>query len=199
MADATTFHLVRHASYDQLGRVLAGRTPGHSLNRTGQAEAEALAEALAERPIAAVFSSPLERARETAHPVAARHSLRLAIDPALDEIDFGEWAGLTLDELHAYPAWRRFNAFRSTTPIPGGETMLAVQARALAALIRMRSSYPEGEVVAVSHGDVIKAILAHFLALPLDLIGRIEVAPASRSVVVLSDRDARILAINLPP
>lgn len=199
MADATTFHLVRHASYDLLGRVLAGRTPGHSLNRTGQAEAEALAEALAERPIAAVFSSPLERARETAHPVAARHDLRVAIDPTLDEIDFGEWTGLTLDELHADPAWRRFNAFRSTTPIPGGETMLAVQARAVAALIRMRSSFPEGEVVAVSHGDVIKAILAHFLALPLDLISRIEVAPASRSVVVLSDRDARILAINLPP
>jgi broad specificity phosphatase PhoE len=197
MSGATRFHLIRHASYELLGRVLAGRSGGHSLGPAGRAEAEALASVLGERPVAAVVSSPLERARETAAPIAARHRLAVGIDPDLDEIDFGEWTGLAFDVLHADPAWRRFNVFRSTTPIPGGESMLAAQARGLAAVLRLRAAHPGAEVVAVSHGDIIKAVLAHFLATPLDLMRRIEISPASRSVLVLDAADARIEAVNL--
>ena len=197
MSGQTRFHLLRHASYDLLGRVLAGRSGGHSLNAEGRAEAEALADALAGQPIVAIASSPLERARETAAPIAERHGLAIAIDPDLNEIDFGDWTGLAFEALHADGTWRRFNAFRSATPIPGGETMLAAQARALAAVLRLRSAYPTGEVAVVSHGDVIKAVLAHFLATPLDLMRRIEISPASRSVLVLEGADARIEGINL--
>ena len=197
MAGATTFHLVRHASYDLLGRVLAGRLSGHPLNAAGRAEAATLAAALADRPILAVVSSPLERARETAEPIAARHGLPIDIDRGLDEIDFGDWTGAAFEDLQADPAWQHFNRFRSAAPIPGGETMLAAQARAVGAILRLRSAYPEGEVVVVSHGDVVKAVLAHFVAIPLDLLRRIEVTPASRSVLTLFDEDARIVAINL--
>jgi len=198
MEGATTFHLVRHASYDLLGRVIAGRAPGHSLNPKGRAEADALAVSLAGRPIAAVVSSPLQRARETAAPIAERHGLPVAIEGDLDEIDFGEWTGLPIRDLHASPEWRSFNTFRSTAPIPGGETMVMAQARALAAILRLRSRYPEAEVVVVSHGDVVKALLAHFLAVPLDLMRRIEIGPASRSGLVVEDSDARIIGVNLP-
>src|SRR5205823_9111452 len=126
---------------------------GHSLNGTGRAQAETLADALAERPILAVVSSPRERARETAEPIAARHGLGIDVDLALDEIDFGDWTGSAFEDLVADPAWQHFNRFRSAAPIPGGETMLQAQARVVAAILRMRSAFPEGEVVVVSHGD----------------------------------------------
>jgi broad specificity phosphatase PhoE len=198
MSGATTFHLVRHASYDQLGRRLAGRSPGHSLNEDGRAEAAALASAFSGRAIAAVVSSPLERARETAMPIAAAHGLPVAIEPDLNEIDFGDWTGMAFAELHGNPDWQRFNVFRSAVPIPGGESVLAVQARAVAAILRLRAAYPAGEVVAISHGDVVKAILFHFLGMPLDFLRRIEIAPASRSELVLHADDARVRAVNLP-
>ncbi len=105
---------------------------------------------------------------------------------------------MAFDVLHADPAWRHFNVFRSTALIPGGETMLAAQARGLAAILRIRAAYPDREVVLVSHGDVLKSVLAHFLATPLDLMRRIEISPASRSVLVLDAADARVEAINVP-
>lgn len=198
MSGATTFHLVRHASYSLLGRVLAGRSRGHSLGEVGRAEAEALAAVLAGRRLVAVASSPRERTRETALPIAARHGLDIEIDSDLDEIDFGDWTGIAFERLHADPAWQSFNRFRSTAPIPGGETMLAAQARGLAAILRLLTAHRGGEIVVVSHGDVVKAVLAHFLAMPLDLMRRLEISPASRSVLVLNSADARIEAINLP-
>lgn len=198
MPAATTFHLIRHANYDLLGRVLAGRSAGHSLNERGRAEATALAHALAELPIAAVVSSPLERTRETAAPMGARLGLAVAVDGDLNEIDYGDWTGSPLGELHADPAWRRFNDFRGTAPIPGGETMHAAQARALRAILRLRAAWPGHEVAVVTHGDIVKAVLAHFLAMPLDLMRRIEIFPASRSVLALHDAEVRVLAVNLP-
>ena len=132
-------------------------------------------------------------------PLAARFGLAIATDPDLDEIDFGQWTGMAFDALHALPQWRAFNSFRSTAPIPGGETMLQAQARAMAAVARLRAQFRDREVAIVSHGDVIKAVLAHFLAVPLDLFARIDIAPGSRSEVIASDSDVRILGVNLPP
>ncbi|MBV9734531.1 MAG: histidine phosphatase family protein, partial [Acidisphaera sp.] len=114
------------------------------------------------------------------------------------EVDFGDWTGDRFEALHARPEWRAFNRFRSTAPIPGGETMLAAQARAVGAVLRLRAAHPDAELAVVSHADVIKAVLAHFLAAPLDLFSRIEIAPASRSVVVLYDETAAIAGVNLP-
>jgi broad specificity phosphatase PhoE len=199
MSSATTFHLVRHGDYPLIGRVLAGRSRGHSLSALGREQAERVAAVLAGRAIAAVAAGPLERARQTAAPIAARCGLAVAVDPDLDEIDFGDWTGMDFDSLHARPDWVSFNVFRSTALVPGGETMLDAQRRGLAAIHRLRSRFPDREVAVVSHGDVIKAIVAHFLAVPLDLFGRIEIAPGSRSIVALDDTDARILGVNLPP
>lgn len=192
----TTFHLIRHAAHDLLDRALAGRMPGVSLNAAGRRAAERLAERLADVPFAAIYSSPLERARETAAPLAARHGLALRIEPALDEIDFGGWTGRALAELHGQEAWQRFNSFRSGTPIPSGERMLDVQARIVAAMQRLGERHPDGEVALVSHGDVLKSALAYHLGVPLDLFQRIEVAPASHSIVVLAAHGPKILLIN---
>jgi broad specificity phosphatase PhoE len=194
----TVVHLIRHASYDQLGRVLAGRTEGHALNATGRAEAARLAEVLAERKLAAVVSSPMQRARETAAIIAASHRLAVLEIAGLNEIDFGEWTGMTFEALRDAPGWAAFNTFRSTAPIPGGETMLAAQARAVAAVAGLAARFPEAEVAAVSHGDIVKAVVAHALGVPLDLFHRIEIQPASRSVIALDACMVRVLGVNLP-
>jgi len=195
---ATTLHLVRHAAHGLLGRILAGRMPGVPLSAEGLAQAAALADALAARPVRAVLSSPLQRAQEMAAPIAARHGLPVLTDAGLDEIDFGAWMGKTFDALAADPAWDAWNRCRSLAPTPGGETMAAAQARALAAVARVREAVPDGEAVLVGHSDVLKAVLAHLLGTPLDLLGRIELAPASRSVVVLWDGGGRVDGVNLP-
>jgi probable phosphoglycerate mutase len=198
MSAGTVFHLIRHASYDLLGHVLAGRSPGHSLNETGRTEAVRLADTLATRPVVALISSPVQRARETAVPISARLNLPIAIEPDLDEINFGDWTGRRFDELHPSHEWRVFNQLRSAAQIPGGETMLCAQARAVSAILRLRTAWPEGEIAIVSHGDIVKALLAYFLGVPLDLFRRIEIAPASRSVVRLHAAEVRIEAMNLP-
>ena len=196
---ATTVHLVRHAEYALLDRVLGGRMPGHGLSAAGRAQAEALADALAGRPLAAVLSGPLERARETAAPVAARHGLPVMVDAGLDELDFGAWTGRPYATLDAEPDWQRWNACRSMAVTAGEEGMLGVQARALAVLARLRAAFPEGEVVAVSHAEVVRGLLCHALGVALDLFWRIEVSPACRSVLLLHDGGVRVLGMNLPP
>ncbi len=194
----TVFHLVRHASHDLLGKVLVGRGPV-SLNARGRAEAAAAAETLAGAGLAAMASSPRERALQTADVIAARAGLTVVVEPGLDELDMGDWTGLGFDALAGDPHWQAFNAFRSSAPVPGGEPMLAAQARALAAILRLRAAYPDAAVALVSHADVIKAVLMHFLGMPLDAIHRIDVAPASVSVVELFDRDAVVRTLNRLP
>jgi len=196
---ATIFHLVRHASYDLLGRVLAGRQPGHALNAAGREEAARLAQALKGHALVAIVSSPIERAQETARIIAAPHRLNVRIEPDLTEIDFGSWTGMTFQDLHDQPGWAAFNTFRSTAPTPGGETMPAAQARAVATLTRLAACHPGAELALVSHGDVVKAILAHALGTPLDLFHRIEINPAWRSVIALAEHGVRVLGVNLPP
>jgi broad specificity phosphatase PhoE len=195
---ATTFHLVRHASHDLLGRALVGRGPV-SLSPAGREEAAAIAATLGGLGLAAVACSPRERALETARPLAARAGLEVTVEPGLDELDLGAWTGARFGTLDDDPRWRAFNVFRGTAPVPDGESMLAVQARAVACVLRLRAAYPDASVALVSHADVIKAVLVHFLGMTLDLMRRIELAPGSRSVLTLYDEDAVVQAINLPP
>ena len=194
----TIFHLIRHGDYGMIGRALAGRAPGYSLNDEGRLQADRIAAALASRRIAAVVSGPLERARETAAPLAARLGVAVQVEARFDEIDFGEWTGLTFPVLHAMAAWHEFNHFRSAYPIPGGETMLAAQARAVAAIGGLIAGAGNPEIAVFSHADLIKAMLAHFLAMPLDLLPRLEIEPGSRSELVVYEADVRVRGINLP-
>jgi broad specificity phosphatase PhoE len=119
----TTFYLVRHALVDTVGRSLAGRASGLSLNETGRGQAERLADWFTREPVRRIYSSPLERTQETARPIAHRLGLEPETAEELIELDFGDWTGRTLDELESDTRWRRFNAFRSGVGIPNGERM----------------------------------------------------------------------------
>ncbi|OJW20642.1 MAG: hypothetical protein BGO51_17930 [Rhodospirillales bacterium 69-11] len=193
----TTFHLVRHGTYPLVDRALGGRAD-HTLSPAGQHQAERLAEGFAAARIAAVVTSPVRRAVDTAAPIAARLRLDLQRDAAFTEIAFGAWEGRSFTELHDDAAWQAWNQFRSTAPSPG-EPMLAVQARAVAGLWDWHVRHPEGAVVIVSHADIIKAVLCHVLGSPLDLMQRLEIGAGSVSEIVLNDRDARVRAVNRQP
>jgi broad specificity phosphatase PhoE len=194
----TVFNLIRHGSYALLDRAIGGRSP-HSLSEEGRDQARRVAAALAARGVATLIASPVQRAQETAAVIGERLHLCVATDAAFAEIDFGSWTDMSFDRLRAEPGWRAWNSFRSTAGVPGGETMLCVQARVIAALIRLARDHPEGELAIVTHGDVIKAILAHFLGMPLDFLRRLEIGPGSTSRVVLYPEDAAVLAVNVPP
>lgn len=195
----TVFHLVRHAEHDLLGRVLTGRMPGVSLNERGRGQALGLARHFSRCAIAAVVSGPLERAQETAGPIAAALGLDVVTDAGLDEIDFGEWTGVAFEALQDAPGWRAWNQFRGTASTPGGEMMVEALGRALRVLVRLRRVHPEGEVVLVGHQDVLKALLAHNLGMPLDLMHRIELTPASRSVLKINDEGgAQVIGLSFP-
>jgi probable phosphoglycerate mutase len=195
----TVFHLVRHAEHDLLGRVLTGRMPGVSLNERGREQAAELARHFSGCAIAAVVSGPLERAQETAGPIAAALRLEVVTDAGLDEIDFGEWTGMTFEALQDAPGWRAWNQFRGTAPTAGGEMMVEALARALRSIARLRQMYPVSKIVLVGHQDVLKALLAHSMGMPLDLMHRIELTPASRSVLKVSDEgDAWVTGLGIP-
>ena len=196
MRPPTTVLLVRHGSNDYVGRALAGRSLGVHLNAAGRVEAGRLARRLAPLPIAAVYSSPLERAVETAAPLAVARSLDPRLVEAAAEIDFGEWTGRTIAELEADPLWRRFNTERSTTRPPGGELMAEAQARMVGAVEDLRAAHPGETIALVSHADVIRAALAHYAGIPLDAIGRFEIRPASVTTLRLWDAWTLVLGVN---
>jgi len=192
----TTFLLIRHAAHDLLGRVLAGRASDVHLNARGKMEAERLGERLARFHCQAIHTGPLERAQETAWPAAGALGLDPQINSAFDEIDFGRWTSQTFAQLEHDPEWKRWNASRSQAQPPGGETMGAVQSRVVAGLEELARAAPGACVAVVSHGDVIKAALMHYLGIPLDFILRLEVGPAALSILELREGNPRILAIN---
>jgi probable phosphoglycerate mutase len=192
----TLFHLVRHGTHGVLGHVLTGTRLDVGLSDEGRAEVRALVEWFGQRPIAAIVSSPLERTVETARPIAERCGAELTRDSRLIEIDFGEWAGESFDALNRRTDWRLWNDFRSGTRAAGGETMLEAQSRAIAAMLELRSLWPDGEIVVVSHGDIIKSAIAYWLGIPLDLFRRIEIDPASISQVRLADDAVTVLTVN---
>lgn len=192
----TTVFLVRHAAHDRVDRILCGRMPGVSLSQAGRKQAARLADRLAREPIATIHTSPLDRARETAAPLAVRLGLPAEVVEDLLEIDLGAWSGRSFDELETDPLWAAWNKARAMTRAPGGETMLEAQWRVVRHIERLRARYPERGVVLVSHGDVIKAALAYHLGLPLDAYGRFEISPASISTLVVGDWGAKVLSLN---
>jgi len=191
-----TLALIRHAAHDLLGRTLLGRAAGVRLSAAGTRDAADVAERLADSGLRAIYSSPRERARDTATPLAERLRLEVQIAPELDEIDFGEWTDRPFDELDGLERWRRFNEFRSCTRSPNGESMIEVQARFLRLAERLAAIH-DGELVAlVSHGDVIRAALAHYLGIHLDLFRRLQISPASLSVVRVGSYGPEVLMVN---
>lgn len=187
-ASMTHILLIRHAvnDYVKTGR-LAGWTPGVHLNEEGQAQAQALGQRLAEAPIKYLYSSPLERTMETAEAVRVHHPhLTIRQKPEIGEVRFGDWEGKTISELSTRKMWRIVQDYPSRAEFPNGETIRDAQARAVTAIEGLTASHPGEMIAIVSHADIIKLVLAHFLGMHLDSFQRLVVHPASISTVSLS-------------
>jgi probable phosphomutase (TIGR03848 family) len=199
-----TVILLRHGRTSaNVAGTLAGRTKGVHLDDLGRQQAERAARRLAAVPLADIVSSPLERCRETARPVvtAQEATLRVHTDRGLTECDYGEWQGRSLKDLAKVALWRTVQAQPSAVTFPGGESLPQMQARAVDAVRRrdaaIASAHGDGAVwVAVSHGDVIKSVLADALGMHLDLFQRIQVDPASISVIRYTAARPYVLASN---
>ena len=193
---ATTLYLVRHAAHDLVDHILVGRLPNVSLSPEGIGQTKRLASWFAGRDVAVVHSSPRERACETAAAIAAATGVECKVAEELDEIEFGEWTGMSFEALWKDDRWHAWNSSRSSARPPGGETMIEAQSRILAHIQRSAELLPRGCAVLVSHGDVIKAALLHFLGRPVDSYAEFDIAPGSVSTVRLTNGRAEVLALN---
>lgn len=193
----TTVLLVRHGQTPTTGKVLPGRAKGLHLADDGRAQAETAASRIRElKRIDAVYSSPLERARETAAPIARACGLRTTTARGLLECDFGSWTGEKLKTLMKLPEWQTVQRSPSTFRFPGGESFTEMQTRMVTCLEALRTKHPGGTIVCVSHADTIKAAVAHAIGTPLDLFQRIVISPASISTIAYTPGGPIVLAVN---
>jgi broad specificity phosphatase PhoE len=190
------FFLIRHASTDALG-ILYGRAAGVHLSSKGRLEALELARRLKSIKIDAIWSSPLERAGETASAIAERAGLPVLYSENLNEVNYGEWTGQSFESLASDPHWHRFNLLREITRIPGGELVTEIQARVLSELDKLDVSYEIGNIVVVTHAEPIRVVLAHWLKSTGCLHDRIEISPASITIVRYSITPMLICVNNL--
>jgi len=194
---ATTILLVRHGQTPTTGTLLPGRAPGLHLAEEGRRQAQRAAERIAELPaVAAVYCSPLERARETAAPIAKALGLRPITRKGLLEADFGEWTGAELKRLFKLPEWRTVQRAPSTFRFPGGESFTEMQVRIVGELDHLRTRHPGETIVCVSHADPIKAAVAHALGTHLDLFQRIVISTCSISALAWSVEGPIALTVN---
>lgn len=199
-----TVILVRHGrTAANVNGVLAGRTTGIELDKVGRHQAVCTAERLAVVPLVAVVSSPLERCRQTARLILDHQEISPAalVEAEINECDYGEWQGRAISEVAKDKLWSVVLTQPSAAEFPGGESMAAMQARSVAAIRRHDAAFesqhgPEAVWVAVSHGDIIKSVLADALGMHLDLFQRITVAPASVSIVRYRAERPEVLATN---
>ena len=191
------FLLIRHGHNDMIGERLAGRLPDVHLNQEGVEQAKRLASEFESLPIKAIYASPLERAVETAQPIADAHELPVEILPALMEIDFGEWEGQELNKLKKGRFWKHVQGKPGEFRFPGGESFLEAQERVVQGISILSRKFSDKDiVVCAAHSDVIRLAVTHFLGLPLDNFQRIRILPASVTVLYLQDGQAFFGPIN---
>lgn len=171
---------------------------GVPLNREGAEQAARLGTFFAGAPLAAVYSSPLERALYTASAIALSHGLPVQQRAELTDIDFGDWTGKSLSELRDDTAFRRFNQQRALACPPKGEPAFEVQARMVRALSEIARLHPRSRVVVVGHADPLRAALAFFLGISLDLARRLEISPGSVSQLEHGE-DVSLVCLNQVP
>jgi probable phosphoglycerate mutase len=189
--------LVRHGQTPTTGKHLPGRAPGLHLSEEGQRQAELAAKRIAELPhVDAVYSSPLERARETAAPIAAARGLKVQIDKGLLECDFGQWTGGELKELMKKPEWTTVQRYPSGFRFPDGESFSEMQTRMGVCLERLRSRHPGGVLVAVSHADTIKAAVTQAMGAHLDLFQRTAISTCSITAIAYGTNGPMVLTVN---
>ena len=189
--------LVRHGQTPTTGESLPGRAKGLHLADTGRAQAAAVVERLgALTTIDALYSSPLERARETAQPLAKARGLPIRIDRGLLECEFGEWTGAKLRDLAKLPEWKTVQQYPSGFRFPGGESFSEMQTRIVDTLARLRTQHRGEVIVCVSHADPIKAAVAHAMGTHLDLFQRITISTCSVTAISYGDSGPHVLTVN---
>jgi probable phosphomutase (TIGR03848 family) len=191
--------LVRHGQNDWVDKKrLAGWTPGVHLNDEGRKQVKALADRLSQLPVKAIYSSPLERCMETAEAVAISCELPVNTLEAIGEVRYGKWEGKKLKKLvKKRKRWSAVQHFPSRFRFPDGESFLEVQQRAVEAVETLNGRYKDKMIVLVSHADVIKLMLAHYLGMHIDAFQRIVIAPASVSILALEESGhLRVIRVN---
>jgi len=194
---ASVVLLVRHGLTPTTGIKLPGRAPGLHLSDEGRRQAEAAAERIGKvAKIAAVYCSPITRARETAQPIGRAVKRALRIERDLADLDIGEWTGMSLKQAARRPEWETVQRNPSSFRFPGGESFPEMQTRMTSALGRIVARHPGQIVVAVSHAEPITAAVAQALGTPLDLFQRIMIAPSSITVVAYRRGGPSVLTVN---
>jgi probable phosphomutase (TIGR03848 family) len=193
---STTLVLVRHAVTAQTGPLLSGRTPGIDLSEAGIEQAASVAARLAVLPVRAVYASPIERTRQTAAHIADQHRLEVRVLPGVIEADYGEWTGGKIADLAKTDLWKTVQIVPSRARFPGGESIAEMQSRMVGALEQLVADHPGELIVVVSHADPIKAAIAHFSGMHLDLFQRVTVSPASVTVFELGQFGAALVKCN---
>ena len=193
----TTLLLVRHGNTSTTGKLLPGRAPGLHLAESGVRQAERAGERIAElKRVDAIYTSPLERARETAAPIAKATGVKPKVERGLLECDFGDWTGAELPRLMKLPEWRTVQRAPSTFRFPNGESFTEMQVRIVSTLDRLRARHHGGTIVCVSHADPIKAAMAHALGTHLDLFQRIIISTCSISAIGFAGDGPMALTVN---
>jgi broad specificity phosphatase PhoE len=188
---------VRHGETPTTGKVLPGQAPGLHLSEHGQAQAAQTAEAIARLgTVTAIYTSPMERTRETAAAIGAATGIEPRVLAGLADPDTGEWTGRELRALAKLPEWRTVQRRPSGFRFPGGESFTEVMARVTDTVDRMVRDHPRQTVVAVSHADAIRMVLTNALGAPLDLWDRLTVGTASVNAVAFSPDGAQVLCVN---
>ncbi len=193
--------LIRHAEneYVKTGR-MAGRLPDVHLNDRGQQQARELAEALAQAPIKALYSSPMERAMETAAPLAEKLGLEINVRPGLLETNIGEWSGMELKAARKLPEWKTVQNAPSRFRFPGGESFIEMQSRLVNEIESIAKGYKANELIAcISHADPIKLIVTYYMGMPLDHFQRLGCDTASVTMLMLGGTGTALLKLNQRP
>ncbi|MEX2588290.1 MAG: MSMEG_4193 family putative phosphomutase [Actinomycetota bacterium] len=191
--------LVRHGLTSVTGQKLTGRLPGFGLSDQGQRQAQAAANRLASVPLQAIYSSPMQRCTQTAEAIAAMHGKPVVTVDKLSEIDYGRWQGKSFKTLYKNPGWKKLRARPADFRFPGGETIREAQTRGVLGVEELRTRHPEesaGAVVACSHSDMIRLLVAAYLGLGIDLYDRINVAPGSITAVSVGEGTPALLSLN---
>lgn len=202
----TTVLLVRHGQNDWVGKhKLAGWTPGVHLNKHGRLQAESVGKRLAKAKtkIDAIYTSPLERTVETASLIAKHLDMSITQYKEIGEVEYGDWTGKAIKKLAKDPSWAVVQYYPSNAQFPKGESIYEMQARGVQAVNKLVAKHPGQTVMVVSHADVIKSVIAHYLGMHLDMFQRIVVSPAAITTIVFTFMRPMVYSVNdtshLPP
>jgi probable phosphoglycerate mutase len=195
----STFVLIRHGATNDVGKILSGTRKGVLLNEEGLRQASELAYTFSSFTIDYVYSSPLERALETARPIAAAVGADVSSAEEFGELEFGKWTGKTFAELDGDTDWRHFNSCRSICRAPGGESLGDARRRVMPFLHILSQRHPGERVIAVTHADIIKTIVLSCLGASLDHLHHFRIDTASVTIVEFDGRNAQLAALNLCP